>query len=693
MNPQPTFLRKTALPFVLFLVLLSGCSKQQPAAENAPLEADETDQLEYAVNFLGRTIDLEPYFQGFPYGSWNADFEAGKLFYRHTTPEGTWMMVQDLEADGGMIDPEAGKKLMDIDLSTRNLWGMEYDHLGGDMIVRADERNDEIFNLYRLSLQDGSLTKLTDVPYIYGWDFSKDKNKIGYIARFGDNQPYRNCLTILDLETGESVEVVCEEGTDYSMVWTAVNFTPDDSGVIIRLNKDGHRRQGTLAYINLSDPEIEILLPDGVERQSVGSYTKGWLDDDRFIYQSDETGYSNLYVFDLASKESTPLTSVGEQAAFNLLEIEGEKSILQVLDRPHENVLQVLNLQGQLLGEKILDSNMGTVGFDDKSHFIVSMTSAASPFRADAMDIQLKDGDASFEFSPAIRYPEAHLRAIQQCNVERVEIPTFDTDPATGEKRMLHAFLMTPKNPRENRQAELAVITAFYGGRNNFSSGQQIFCEAGISWLSPAVRGSSGFGKDFMALNDRDLGGDEIIDLFYAARFLEEKLDLEPTQIGVAGGSHGGYATMRALTFPPYTNDRGESYDLGFGMSHAGFSNIVTFYDATNIPDWIILESGDPATDWETMQDRSPLNHTDLLKSPILLTHGSNDNRVGVSESRQFVAAAKKLGKPVTYVEFEGQGHGVSGLENQVTYYQARFNFLKDVICEARGSGVPGCEQ
>ena len=252
MNSRPTFLCKIVLPFVLFLSLLSGCSQQQPPEET------ETEEIEYAVSFLGRTIDLEPYFQGYPYGSWSADFAAGRLLYRHTTPEGTWMMVQDLETDGGMINPEAGRKLLDIDLSTRNLWDMKYDHVRGDMIVRGDERNDEVLNLYRLSLQDGSLTKLTDVPYIYGWDFSRDKSKIGFIARFGDNQPYRNCLTILDLETAESVEVICEEGTQYSMVWTSVNFTPDDSGAIIRLNRDGHRRQGTLAYINLGDPEIEF---------------------------------------------------------------------------------------------------------------------------------------------------------------------------------------------------------------------------------------------------------------------------------------------------------------------------------------------------------------------------------------------------------------------------------------------------
>ncbi|NNK48038.1 MAG: S9 family peptidase, partial [Gemmatimonadetes bacterium] len=333
----------------------------------------------------------------------------------------------------------------------------------------------------------------------------------------------------------------------------------------------------------------------------------------------------------------------------------------------------------------------GVMGFDDRDQFVVRQTSASSPFQGDEMKVVMREGRATFEFQPKIRLPEEYLAAIQQCEVERVEFPTFDIDPATGEPRMLHAFLFTPREDRQDPQSRLAVMTSFYGGGNYFSTGTQIFCEAGISWLSPAVRGSSGFGKDFMALNDRDLGGDEIIDLFYGARFLEEKLGLEPQQIGVAGGSHGGYATMRALTFPPETNGRGENYDLGFGMSHAGFSNIVSFYDATNIPDWIILEAGDPETERDRLLDRSPISHVDLLDSPILLTHGSNDNRVGVTESRSFVEAARQLEKPVTYVEFEGQGHGISGLENQVTYYQTRFDFLEDVVCGVEGSRAPEC--
>jgi dienelactone hydrolase len=674
------------------LALIAASTLLTAAAACAEREAIDETGVEYTVNFLGRDIDLEPYFQDFPYGAWNADFEAGSLFYRNVTPDGTWLMVQDLEVGVGVLDPEAGRRVTDVDLSTRNLWGMKYDSIRGDMIVQADERNDEVMNLYRLSLDNGALEKLTDVPYIYGWSFSKDGSRIGYIARYGDTEPYRSCLTLLDLGTGVSTEVLCEEGAEHRLVWTAVNFRPDDSGVVVRLNREGHRRHGTLAYVDLENPQFDLLLPDGVERQSLGSYEKGWLDEDRFVYVSDETGFGNLYIYDLSSRTSRPLTAVEENAWFTLLDVDGRRLILQVLDRPHENVLQVLDLEsGALLGERTMDSNLGVIGFDDRDQFVVSQTSASSPFQGNEMRIVLEDGEATFAFAPKVRLPAEYLATIQQCDVERVEYPTFDIDPATGEPRMLHAFLFTPKDERPNREARLAVITSFYGGGNSFSTGIQIYCEAGIAWLSPSVRGSFGFGKEFAALNDRDLGGDEIVDLFYGARFLEEKLGLDPKQIGVAGGSHGGYATMRALTFPPETNGRNEAYALGFGMSHAGFSNIVSFYDATNIPDWIILEAGDPETEREKLLDRSPITHVDRLDSPILLTHGSNDNRVGVTESRAFVEAARALEKPVTYVEFEGQGHGISGLENQVNYYQTRFDFLENVVCGVEGEQVEDC--
>lgn len=672
------------------LVAAVGLGAWNCAGERSPEPADDA-----AVSFLGRRIDLRPYLQEFPYSRWNADFEANRLFYRQVTPEGTWLMVQDLDRamESGLVAPEDGRRVTEIDLSTRNLWGMRYDSINGEMIVQADERNDEVMNLYRLSLDTGTLHRLTDVPYIYGWTFSKDGRTIGYVARYGDGEPYRSCLTLLDPATGESTEVVCEEGAKHRMVWTTVNFRPDGTGAVIRLNADGHRRRGNLAWVEFGTGRIDLLLPEGVERQSLGSLEKSWADNDRFLYVSDEGGFANLYEYDLSGRTARPITRVEENAWFSLLEIDGRRLILQVLDRPHENVLQVMDPQTGLgLGELMLDTNVEVLGFDDRNRFLVSQTSASSPFRADELRVEVTDDRAAFSFLPRIRLPAEYLAAIQQCDVERVEYPTFDGDPATGEPRLLHAFLYTPRNPWSDPGARLAVITSFYGGDNEFSIGAQVFCEAGIAWLSPAVRGSSGFGKAFMALNDGDLGGDEIIDLFYGARFLETKLGLEPRQIGVAGGSHGGYATMRALTFPPETNGRGEAYPLGFGMSHAGFSSLISFYEATNIPDWLILEAGDPDTERDKLVDRSPITHVKLLSSPILLTHGSNDNRVGVTESRAFVEAARRLDRPVTYVEFEGQGHGIAGLANLVRYYQTQFNFLERVVCPEGGAvRIPEC--
>lgn len=662
----------------------------------APAAAQAESPSEYTVSFLGRVIDLEPYYQGFPYRSWRPNFDSGKLFYFNRTPEGDFLLVQDLVTGmgSGQIDAEQGRRVHDIDWSTRNFWGLEYDELTGQMIVLADERNDEVINLYRLNVEDGSLTKLTDVPYIYGWDFNKNRETIGYIARYGETEPFRNCLTLYDIPTGQSVEALCEEGSEHRMVWSSVNFRPNDGGVVLKLNGMGERKRGTLAYVDLTvpEPEIELLLPDGIERFSLGTYVENWLDDDRFFYASDESGFENLYVYDLQSRSSRQVTHVEEQAWFRPIVVDGRILVLQTLDRPHENEMVVIDPEtGDELGRKMFAANIGILDFDNANHFIISQASAASPFQADEMWITLEEGRAVWTLQPKIRLPERIASAVEQCNVERVEFPTFDVDPNTGESRMLHAFLMTPKNPREDPAERLAVITSFYGGSNVFSNRQNIFCEAGISWLSPAVRGSFGFGKDFAALNDRDLGGDEIVDLFYGARFLEEKLGLQPNQIGVAGGSHGGFATMRALTFPPETNDRNDAYEFGFGISYAGFSSIVSFYHATNIPDWVILEAGDPETEREKLLDRSPIMHVNRLESPILLMHGSNDSRVEVSESRQFVEAVQELNGPVTYVEFEGQGHGISGLANLMRYYDTQFDFLHGVVCGRSGGELTGC--
>lgn len=205
---------------MFLLCTATGISGNAWAQQDAPAST---------VRFLERTIDLRPYLQGFPYSGWDADFRANRLFYFHETPQGRFLMVQPLKTGrgSGAIDPEAGRRLHDVDWSKRNFSGMRYDTVSGNMILQSDEKNDEVFNLYRLSLRDGALTRLTDVPYIYGWNLSKDHRRLGYIARHGTTEPYRNCLRIMAHTGGEGRDVVCEQGDEHRMTWSLVNWRPD----------------------------------------------------------------------------------------------------------------------------------------------------------------------------------------------------------------------------------------------------------------------------------------------------------------------------------------------------------------------------------------------------------------------------------------------------------------------------------
>jgi dipeptidyl aminopeptidase/acylaminoacyl peptidase len=265
-------------------------------------------------------------------------------------------------------------------------------------------------------------------------------------------------------------------------------------------------------------------------------------------------------------------------------------------------------------------------------------------------------------------------QSLVRCDPEAVKIPSFDG-------RELHAFVLRPKQPAAAGQ-EIAMVRSFYGGDNVWTRYDHILCAAGITVVSASVRGSSGFGSEFAALNDRDLGGDEIVDLFWIARWIEAELGIPSERIGVYGRSHGGYAAMRAMTFPPETNGRDEHYRFAFGLAEAGFSDIVAFHDATNIPDWVVLEAGDPAVpeDLAKLKDRSPINHVDLLAAPIFLLHGANDWRVPVEGSRAFVKAAEAAGKQVSYHEVEGQGHHIEGQARIVEAWQARFDFIANVV-------------
>ena len=659
--------------FSFFFIGLLSCGREGEPAVTDALTITEKDNSRM-VSFKGRSIDLTPFVEGFPYSGFNPYYAAEKLYYmkRGATTD---LLELDLSSNP---DLTKGKKISDIDYSTRNVWGIRYNKNDNHLYWTGDEINDEVINLTRLDPKTGKVEKLTDVPYIFGYRWNEVGTKVAYIARLGDKENRLSELRILDLETNNETKII-QDKADMRYTWGTPSWQPDGKGVVVTALKDADRTYGNIVYIDFNE-KSQTLLTDASRKRSFPEIFKEWLDNNTFMYVSNEDGFRNIYSLNVSTKKSTQLTTFKtDLGTSEIVTIEGKKYVFATTSSPIETKIYLLDLpSGDIVMQQ--KSNVSLEVYDsDGDKMMMSARSNASMFRIDEMTVSTDN----LTSKTVVDVPKELKEKIYNATPERITYPTFDKDPMTGETRELHAYLYKPKNPLPAKD-QIVMIQSFYGGGNNFSTRYQILADAGIYVLSPSPRGSSGFGKDFSALNDKDLGGNEIIDVFYAAKYISEKLNIPAKNIGVFGGSHGGFATMRALTFPGEINGNKAEFDWGFGLSHAGFSDIIHFYENCNIPDWVTLEAGDPKTESAKLNNRSPLYHADKMKGHLLLTHGTNDSRVPIAGSTMIADSLRKYDKNVKLVTFEGQGHGIKGLENTVTFYQTWFDFLEEVTNELK---------
>lgn len=675
MGAMPGLVRSLSL-----LVLASACAPPTAAApypSEAPVEGEpiveQSASTEDVVRFFDREIALAPFLSGFPYGGFEASLEHGRLFYLEHGDRYTLRMLELPARGKGPLDLGAGKIVSEVDWSKRNLFGLHHHAATDSLWILGDERNDEKLNLFVLSLATGKLEPVTDTDYIYAYGFSEDEKTVAFLPRKGDKAPFSTCLHLMDVESRDVREVVCDD-EKLRFTWGRPVFSPDGGAVYFNAQIEGDRNRVQLVEVDLR-AKIARARPvtDPRRRRTSPGVLRGWVDRDLLLFTANDDGYRNLYAYSRQKKAVRQLTRFDEDVSDATLT---EAGAFVVHGTPAGSTLELVDPHD---GKRLARGGVtGSVSILD-GHGDQALWSHTAPDVVFQLNRTFFEG-ANMASERMAELPPELADQVVACRARAVKIPTFDVDPATGRKRELHAFLLEPRKPVPEPR-RLGLIRSFYGGDNGYERYDNILCAAGLTVLSPAVRGSSGFGKTFAALNDADLGGDEIVDLFHAARWLEGELGLEPERIGVYGRSHGGYATMRALTFDPKTNGRDDVYPFGFGLAEAGFSDIEAFYHHTNIPDWVVLEAGDPnvPADLERIRDRSPIHHVERLAAPIFLLHGQNDWRVPVDGSRSFAKKAQTLGKAVTYLEIEGQGHHVEGVERIVQAWQARFDFLSSL--------------
>lgn len=244
----------------------------------------------------------------------------------------------------------------------------------------------------------------------------------------------------------------------------------------------------------------------------------------------------------------------------------------------------------------------------------------------------------------------------------------------------LTAYLTKPLNTKNPAPLVLVV----HGGPHarddwGYDSEAQWLANRGYAVLQVNYRGSTGFGKSFIAKANLEWGGKMHEDLLDAVNWAVKEGVADPTKIAIYGGSYGGYAALWGAT--------NSSDVFKCAVDIVGPSNLHTLLE-TIPPYWATYreveyrEIGDPRTEAgrNLLTERSPLTHVGNIKIPVLIAQGEKDPRVKQAESEQIVAAMKKKNLPFIYMLFMNEGHGFARPENKLAFYAITERFLADTL-------------
>lgn len=223
----------------------------------------------------------------------------------------------------------------------------------------------------------------------------------------------------------------------------------------------------------------------------------------------------------------------------------------------------------------------------------------------------------------------------------------------------------------------LPMVFAYHGGPEGQSRPimipeAQALVASGMAVFLPNVRGSSGFGKAFMAMDDGGKRIDAVRDIKSTTDALVAMGIADPSRLGILGGSYGGYMVMAGVTEYPDM--------FAAGVNLFGVVNFETFFKQSE--PWMAAisttEYGNPATELDMLRALSPIHKIDRVKTPLFVLHGANDTNVPVIEAEQIVAAMQARGVPVRYTLFPDEGHGWRKSANRVRSTTEIVEFMRE---------------
>ena len=570
------------------------------------------------------------------------------------------------------------------------------------LLVSSDESG--IFNVYEINIEDGTkkpVTTSTEDSY-FAVDYVPNSTSILYSADKGGNEIDHIYLLeddgkVTDLTSGE------KEKANFG------GWSEDKKYMYYTSNKRDDK------YFDFFKMDIATWRPEMIYKNSDGVDINGMSDDESFfaLGKTITTSENQLWLYNRNTKIKTEISDPKAPGNYNSSGFSKDgKRFFYITDIGNEfNYLVQYNIE---TGERktiyeddwdVMYSYLSkkekyrvvAINEDGKNNLVVldNKTGAKIPFP------QVKDGDVTavsisdsekqmrlsvgtstaprnlyvynFETNALKKMTETLNPEIDPEALVKAEVVRF----ASFDGQEIPAIYYKPHQASPNNK--IPALVWVHGGpggqsRTGYSSLIQYLTNHGYAILAVNNRGSSGYGKTFYKMDDKNHGDKDLKDCIWGKKWLASQDYIDGDKIGIIGGSYGGYMTMAAMAFAP------DEFDVGvniFGVTNwlRTLKSIPPYWESFR--NALYEELGDPFTaDSVRLYNISPLFHADKIKNPVMVLQGANDPRVLQIESDEMVDAMKKNNVPTEYVIFPDEGHGFIKKENEIKGYGQILTFL-----------------
>ncbi len=536
---------------------------------------------------------------------------------------------------------------------------------GRYFVFSKDVGGNEFAQLYRYDLADGRVTLLTDGGRSQNggmvWSRKGDRLAYGSTRRSGAD---RDVHVMRPAEPKSDTLLVQGAGGG----WFVADWSPDDSKLLVA--EYVSVAKSTLWIADAATGRKETLTNPA---ESVAYGGAAFSADGRGVYVTTdkESEYKRLGYIDLATRQLTPLTTEvkwdvegfdlspdGKTLAFSTNEAGVSK--LYLFDTASRRTRPVAGAPHGVLGALRWHRNSRDLAF--------SLGSARSP--SDVYSLDAGSGAVT-------RWTESELGGLVASELSEPELirwNTFDGLEISG-------FYYRAPGTFTGRRP---VIINIHGGpesqaRPTFITRSNYYLnELGVSIIYPNVRGSVGFGKTFVGLDNGMQREDTVKDIGALLDWIGTRPELDASRVMVTGGSYGGYMTLAVATH--------YSSRIRAAVNIVGISNFNTFLKNTESyrRDLRRVEYGDErdpkmAAFFERI---APLNNAQKITIPLFVVQGGNDPRVPLSEADQMVERVKQNGKPVWYLMAKDEGHGFAKKQNADFQFYATVMFVRRYLLD-----------